>query len=88
MNALTGDQSEVARILFSLPESEGFALAGGAALISHQLIERPTRDPDAFTQASQPHARTHQHRPHRRHRRRRRETLRSIFGTHTEHAIV
>lgn len=35
-----------------LPEAEGFALAGGAALIVHRLVDRQTNDLDFFT----PHA--------------------------------
>jgi hypothetical protein len=30
------------------PQSAGFAVAGGAALIAHGLIQRPTRDVDLF----------------------------------------
>jgi hypothetical protein len=47
--ALTAFQVEVAQIFFSLPAAEGFLLAGGAALIAHGLIDRPTRDLDVFT---------------------------------------
>ncbi len=36
------------RPFFSLPESAGFAVAGGAALVAQGLIHRPTRDLDLF----------------------------------------
>lgn len=51
MTKLAPPQLEVARCLFALPEAEGFALAGGAALLAHGTIERPTRDIDAFAGA-------------------------------------
>ncbi len=51
MSGLTDGQQEVARILFGLPESEGFALAGGSALVALGVIDRPTRDLDAFVAA-------------------------------------
>lgn len=51
MTKLAPAQLEVARCLFGLPEAEGFALAGGAALLAHGTIERPTRDIDAFAGA-------------------------------------
>jgi hypothetical protein len=41
-------QREVARIVASLPESEGFALAGGGALIARGIVDRRTRDLDFF----------------------------------------
>jgi hypothetical protein len=46
---LTPFQVEVARLFFSLPETRGFLLAGGAALVAHRLIDRPTQDLDLFT---------------------------------------
>jgi predicted nucleotidyltransferase component of viral defense system len=46
---LTDFQLEVARLFFSLPASEGFVLAGGAALIAQRLTSRPTQDLDFFT---------------------------------------
>jgi hypothetical protein len=46
--ALTELQREVLRIFFDLPESSGFVLAGGAALVASGLSERPTRDVDLF----------------------------------------
>lgn len=51
MSGLTNLQQEVARILFGLPESPGFALAGGSALVLLGVIDRPTRDLDAFVAA-------------------------------------
>ena len=51
MSGLTDSQQEVARILFGLPESTGFALAGGSALVALGVIDRPTRDLDAFVAA-------------------------------------
>lgn len=46
---LTDFQLEVSRLFFSLPASDGFVLAGGAALIAQHLTSRPTRDLDFFT---------------------------------------
>jgi hypothetical protein len=40
---------EVARLFFALPESAGFLLAGGAALVAQHLTTRPTEDLDFFT---------------------------------------
>lgn len=51
MNRLTPLQREAARLLFGLPESAGFALAGGSALVALGVIDRPTRDLDAFVAA-------------------------------------
>jgi predicted nucleotidyltransferase component of viral defense system len=48
-DALTELQREVLRLFFGLPESAGFVLAGGAALIASGLSERPTQDVDLFT---------------------------------------
>jgi Nucleotidyl transferase AbiEii toxin, Type IV TA system len=45
---LTPFQIEVSRLFFSVPESSGFAVAGGAALIVRGLVQRPTRDIDLF----------------------------------------
>ena len=36
---LSGGQREVALLLFGLPESEGFALAGGSALVALGVID-------------------------------------------------
>lgn len=46
---LTEFQIEVAQVFFGLASSEGFLLAGGAALLAHQLTARPTYDLDFFT---------------------------------------
>lgn len=46
--ALTPLQIQTTRLFFSLPQSAGFAVAGGAALIAQGLIQRPTRDVDLF----------------------------------------
>jgi hypothetical protein len=47
--ALTAFQVKVARLFFSLPEAEGFLLAGGAALVAQHMTTRPTQDLDFFT---------------------------------------
>jgi Nucleotidyl transferase AbiEii toxin, Type IV TA system len=41
-------QQRVARIVTALPVAEGFALAGGAALVLAEVVERETRDLDFF----------------------------------------
>ena len=46
MSGLTDFQVQVARIFFALPESAGFLVAGGAALIAQELVDRETRDLD------------------------------------------
>ncbi len=46
---ITALQRAVAELFFSLPESAGFAVAGGAALIARDLVDRGTRDVDLFT---------------------------------------
>ncbi|GAB3173693.1 hypothetical protein GCM10027059_45180 [Myceligenerans halotolerans] len=51
--ALTPFQVEVARLFFSLPASAGYTVAGGAALIASELIDRPTEDLDLFTHGRQ-----------------------------------
>jgi len=48
---LTTFQVEVAHAFFELEASEGYVVAGGAALIASELISRPTKDPDLFTSA-------------------------------------
>lgn len=48
-DVLTAFQVEVIGVFFTLPESEGFLLAGGAALVAQGLTSRPTRDVDFFT---------------------------------------
>ena len=45
---LTPLQIEATQLFFSLPQSAGFAVAGGAALIVRGLIDRQTRDVDLF----------------------------------------
>jgi hypothetical protein len=45
---LTDLQRLVLGLFFGLPESDGFVLAGGAALIATGLTERPTQDVDLF----------------------------------------
>ncbi len=51
MNRLTPLQRRAARILFGLPDSDGFALAGGSALAALGVVDRLTRDLDAFIAA-------------------------------------
>ncbi len=51
MSRLDSKQLEVAGLLFALPEADGFALAGGCALLALDAIDRPTRDIDAFIAA-------------------------------------
>lgn len=46
---LTALQERILRIVADLPEAGGFALAGGAALIVHGIVERPTEDLDFFS---------------------------------------
>jgi hypothetical protein len=41
-------QERVARTIASLDEAEGFALAGGAALILRGIVDRGTHDLDFF----------------------------------------
>lgn len=45
-------QLRIAEGFFSLPEAEGYVLAGGGALRAHRLIERPTRDLDFFSSSA------------------------------------
>ncbi len=45
---LTPLQERVARIVAGLPEAHGFALAGGAALVVMNVVDRATRDLDFF----------------------------------------
>jgi hypothetical protein len=44
-----GPGADIAAMFFSLDESAGFAVAGGAALIARALVDRSTRDVDLFT---------------------------------------
>jgi Nucleotidyl transferase AbiEii toxin, Type IV TA system len=46
---LSAFQLEVAQLFFALPASQGFLLAGGAALLAQHLTARPTEDLDFFT---------------------------------------
>jgi hypothetical protein len=39
---------QVARIAFALPEAGQVALAGGGAMLAHDLVDRPTQDVDLF----------------------------------------
>jgi Nucleotidyl transferase AbiEii toxin, Type IV TA system len=48
---LTPFQIAVAELFFSLPESSGFLLAGGAALAAQHLTNRATHDLDLFTRS-------------------------------------
>ena len=41
-------QEDVARLLSTLTEADGFALAGGAALIARGIVDRQTGDLDFF----------------------------------------
>ena len=52
---LSAFQLEVARLFFSLPASQGFLLAGGAALLAQHLTARPTEDLDFFTAPERGH---------------------------------
>lgn len=51
MSQLDPSQTEIAHLLFALPEANGYALAGGGALLASGTIDRPTRDIDAFIEA-------------------------------------
>lgn len=48
---LTIFQVDLARLFFELDASEGYLVAGGAALLASDLIRRPTQDLDLFTSA-------------------------------------
>ena len=41
-------QWRIIRLVAQLPEAEGFALAGGAALIAREAVDRRTKDVDFF----------------------------------------
>ena len=45
---LTSLQRAAAQLFFQLAESQGFVVAGGAALIASGLVNRPTNDIDLF----------------------------------------
>jgi len=59
--ALTDFQIEAARLFFALPASDGFLLAGGAALLAQHLTMRPTQDLAFFTQTIRSSARPDAH---------------------------
>ncbi len=46
---LSDFQVSLANLFFSLPESAGFLLTGGGALIAQGIVPRPTEDLDFFT---------------------------------------
>jgi Nucleotidyl transferase AbiEii toxin, Type IV TA system len=46
--SLSEFQRHVASIAFSVAEADGFALAGGGALIAHEIVDRTTKDLDCF----------------------------------------
>jgi hypothetical protein len=52
---LSAFQLEVAGLFFALPASQGFLLAGGAALLAQHLTARPTEDLDFFTAPERGH---------------------------------
>jgi predicted nucleotidyltransferase component of viral defense system len=52
---LSAFQIEVARLFFTLPASQGFLLAGGAALLAQHLTARPTEDLDFITAPDRGH---------------------------------
>ena len=52
---LSAFQLEVTRLFFALPASQGFLLAGGAALLAQHLTARPTEDLDFFTAPERGH---------------------------------
>ena len=54
--ALTLLQERIAALVAGLPEARGFALAGGAGLAAHGLLDRPTRDLDYFASPEDPSA--------------------------------
>lgn len=51
VSELSDEQLEIAQVLFGLPGAAGFALAGGSALVALQVVDRETRDIDAFVAA-------------------------------------
>jgi hypothetical protein len=52
MSNLDKFKSEVARLFFSLPASDGHLLAGGGALLATGISNRPTEDRDFFGHGS------------------------------------
>lgn len=51
--SLSDIQRRVASVVLALPEAAEFALAGGAALIFYEVIDRDTRDLDCFGPSSE-----------------------------------
>ncbi len=51
---LTRLQQHLVELISALPEAEGFALAGGAALILRGIVDRCTHDLDFFGTAKEP----------------------------------
>jgi hypothetical protein len=45
---LSDVQLRTATIILALPEAAGFALAGGAALVIHEIVDRGTKDLDCY----------------------------------------
>jgi hypothetical protein len=50
-NGLTTFQIDVARVFFGTEAAAGYVVAGGAALLASELINRPTQDLDLFASA-------------------------------------
>lgn len=50
---LSALQERAVLLFFSLPESEGFAVAGGSALVLAGLVNRSTKDLDLFSSGSE-----------------------------------
>jgi hypothetical protein len=46
--SLSDFQLKIAKLIFAINEAEGFALAGGGALILHKVVDRTTNDLDCF----------------------------------------
>jgi hypothetical protein len=51
VDRLTTFQVHIARVFFGLKASDGYVVAGGAALLASELIDRPTQDLDLFASA-------------------------------------
>lgn len=58
VDLITPFQQEVAKAFFEMPESAGFILAGGAALIASDAVERVTDDLDFFASRDDAHVPT------------------------------
>lgn len=52
MTGLSPIQIRAGKVLLTALESDGFMLAGGGALIAHEITSRPTDDVDAFVVAT------------------------------------